>query len=243
MTTWADFAAYTPVFTGRSVDLQVDHNGLPGKLSVGAWNGERHRVVLTTVDVAAAAAAPSIAESLAAAVKNVLQRYSFFWLWLGLGILGEIFTWWFWWYLGKFVRPKKIGWKIPKFSPKKPAPTWGDLCKRKGPWRQACRWLKGPGFLTPARFVQQQRVPGVKGARGLCGSFRGTPIRSLTWKDRVTISRWKLYLLKRWPQGCPSGPQDFREHACGPRTRGTFTKEFTFYPDNRFSVRTGRFSA
>ena len=113
MTTWADFAAYTPVFTGRSVDLQVDHNGLPGKLSVGAWNGERHRVLLTTVDVAAAAAAPSIAKSLAAAVKNVLQRYSFFWLWLGFGILGEIFTWWFWWYLCKFVRPKKTGWKTP----------------------------------------------------------------------------------------------------------------------------------
>ncbi len=177
---------------------------------------------IETAEVAATAAAPSIAESLAAAVMNALQRYLFFWLWLGLGILGEVFTW--------------CGWKFPKFLQKNAAPVWVTLCKRKGPCRQACRWFKGPGFLTPARFVQPQRVPGVKGARGLCGSFRGSPLKSLTGNDRVTISVCKHYLLNRWPQGYPSGFHSFGVPGCGPRIRCTSTKEFTVHSDNRPSV-------
>ena len=68
-------------------------------------------------------------------------------------------------------------------------PTWEQLVRRPGPWRQACQRCLRNTNACEARKAQSQRLCGMKGARGLLGNWRSGPLRSLSKRDRDRIEK------------------------------------------------------
>ena len=135
---------------------------------------------------------------------------------IGLGLLGELWYWVVKWAVLWFRSPNAGAKKGPRVKYRKvPAPSWADLQKRKGPWRQACQWFASENVITEARKVLKQRVCGVKGARGLGSWFRGSPLRSVSHYDAKRIRLHVKYLRTRWPLGCPENVGCVGQGPCG----------------------------
>ena len=78
------------------------------------------------------------------------------------------------------------------------AATFQEMKRWQGPWKQAFRKILTPRtFLCAARIAGRQRVPGVKGLRGLGNHWRTSPFRTAASKDCLTVRRCVAYLQSR----------------------------------------------
>eukprot|EP00438_Fugacium_kawagutii_P036265 Skav227727 [mRNA] locus=scaffold3499:3141:6572:- [translate_table: standard] len=119
---------------------------------------------------------------------------------VGLGLLGELCHWLLWLYIRRYypvfinapnrlVRPKLRKVRVP---------TWVQLLKKPGPWRQACQRCLRDTIVEKARMVGPQRICGVKGARGLGNCFRAAPLKSVGGHDNARIRKCVFLIQHRW---------------------------------------------
>lgn len=119
---------------------------------------------------------------LGAGVDAWLLRSPLVLMWVGLGLLGELFC-------------------------KVMIPTWNQLLKRNGAWPQPCQRCLCETRGRKARLVGPQRVCGIKGARGLGGCFRAAPLKSMGFSDAVRIRKCVHLIRKSWDIRVPTQPE------------------------------------
>ena len=133
-------------------------------------------------------------------------------LWLmcvGLSFLGELCHWLLRLYVCRYYPvtikpPKRL--VRPKLR-KVVVPTWFQLLKRTGPWRQACQRCLCDTVVQKARMVGPQRICGIRGARGLGNCFRAAPLKSIGCQDNARVRKCVFLIQNRWNIQVPKTPE------------------------------------
>eukprot|EP00438_Fugacium_kawagutii_P013726 Skav229309 [mRNA] locus=scaffold2942:312182:317175:- [translate_table: standard] len=170
------------------------HAALPLTAAQGRWAKLRGRMKKAHELLA------SRLQRVLAGIDAWLLQSPLWFMCVGLGLLGELCHWLLWLYMRRYYpviihahnkldRPKLRKVRVP---------TWFQLQKRSGPWRQACQQCLCDTIVEKARMVGPQRICGIKGARGLGNCFRAARLKSVGCQDNARIRKCVFLIQHRW---------------------------------------------